>query len=206
MEETIPQKTALAASPLHPLLAERWSPRAFSAEKIEPETLYRIFEAARWSASSVNEQPWRFILGLKGEGAAYEKIFSALSERNQRWAHLAPVLAIGVAKKSFSHNGNPNRFHPYDTGQAVAYLTIQALAEGVFIHQIGGYSAALARDLFNIPAEFDPMAALAMGYLGDPALLPVDLQASHTTPRQRRPLAETVFGETWGETMSLFER
>jgi hypothetical protein len=115
------------------------------------------------------------------------------------------VLAIGVAKKTFSHNGNPNRFHAYDTGQAVAYLTMQAMAEGVFVHQIGGYSASQAREQFNIPEAFEPMAAIAMGYPGAPELLPEDLRPNPPALRHRRPLAETVFGEVWGETVSLFE-
>ena len=140
---------------IHTLLAERRSPRAFAADMIEPEKLQRIFEAARWAPSSSNEQPWRFIVGIKGNGPAYDKIFSTLSERNQNWAQSAPVLAIGVAKKEFSHNDKPNRFHQYDTGQAVAYLTMRAMAEGVFIHQMGSYSASQAREIFNIPDDFN---------------------------------------------------
>jgi nitroreductase len=190
---------------IHPLLVERRSPRAFAADMIEPEKLQRIFEAARWAPSSSNEQPWRFIVGIKGNGPTYDKIFSALSERNRNWAQSAPVLAIGVAKKTLSHNGNPNRFHQYDTGQAVAYLTMQAMAEGVFIHQMGSYSAAQARELFNIPDDFEPMAALVLGYLGDPTILPEDLRERETGPRRRRPLAETVFGDTWGQTLDLLE-
>jgi nitroreductase len=190
---------------VHSLLAERRSPRAFAAEMIEPEKLQRIFEAARWAPSSSNEQPWRFIVGIKGNGPAYDRIFSTLSERNQHWAQAAPVLAIGVAKKALSHNGNPNRFHQYDMGQAVAYLTMQAMAEGVFVHQMGSYSASQAHELFNIPEAFEPMAAMALGYAGDPSVLPEDLRARESGPRQRRPLAETVFGERWGQVSELFE-
>jgi nitroreductase len=190
---------------LHTLLAERRSPRAFAADLIEPKKLQRIFEAARWAPSSFNEQPWRFIVGIKGNGPTYDKIFSTLSERNQLWVQPAPVLTIGVAKKEFSHNGNPNRFHQYDTGQAVAYLTMQAMAEGVFIHQMGSYSANQAHEIFNIPDDFEPMAALVLGYLGDPNVLPEDLRERETGPRRRRPLAETVFGDTWGQTSELFE-
>src|SRR5688572_16751877 len=190
---------------IHTLLAERRSPRAFAADMIEPEKLQRIFEAARWAPSSSNEQPWRFIVGIKGNGLVYDKIFSTLSERNQNWAQPAPVLAIGVAKKEFSHNDKPNRFHQYDTGQAVAYLTMQAMVEGVFIHQMGSYSASQARELFNIPDDFEPMAAMVLGYLGDPSILPEDLRERETGPRRRRPLAETVFGDVWGQTSELFE-
>jgi nitroreductase len=182
---------------IHELLKKRWSPRAFGERSIDPEKLRRIFEAARWSASCFNEQPWRFIVGVKGEGAVYDRITATLAAGNQRWTGTAPVLVIICGKKTFSHNGKPNNWHVYDAGQAAAHLTFQAMSENVFVHQMAGFKADKVRELFDIPEDYAVITALAMGYLGDPGQLPEEMRKSESAPGSRRPLAETVFGEEW---------
>ena len=130
-------KSAKTKYGIHPLLKERWSPRAFKEDIIEKEKLQRIFEAAQWSPSAMNEQPWQFMVGEKGD-ATYPKILAGLVDANKRWAQKAPVLIVAVAKKNYVYNDKNNFHYLYDTGQAVAHLTFQACTEGLFVHQMGG--------------------------------------------------------------------
>lgn len=186
---------------LHPVISRRWSPRAFSAKPIATEDLRKIFSAATWSASSYNEQPWRFLVGRKGD-ATFQKIFDCLGEFNQAWAKSAAVLVLSAAKKTFSHNAAPNRFGLHDTGAATATLMLQATALGIHSHGMAGYDADKARAVFQIPDDYEMGAVIAMGYLGDASTLPDKLQKQETTPRQRKPLAEVVFSE-WEQPAEL---
>ena len=108
--------------PVHDLIQNRWSPRAFSDNPVSPETLRSLFEAARWAPSSSNEQPWAFIVGTKDDLETHSKILSTLVEFNQGWAKHAPVLAIAVSQMEFARNKTPNRNAFYDTGAAVAQI------------------------------------------------------------------------------------
>ena len=108
-----------------PAILNRWSPRSFSDRDVAPADLAKVFEAARWAASSYNEQPWRFLVGMRNS-LTYKKIFDSLMPANQAWAGSAPVLILGAAKTKFSHSGAPNRVALYDLGAAASYLTLQA--------------------------------------------------------------------------------
>ena len=187
------------------LVKKRWSPRAFSDKEIKPATLLKILEAARWSASSRNEQPWRFILGRKGKGESYDKILSSLDEGNRIWCRNAPLLILLIAKKTFTSRDIPNIYAVYDCGQAAAYLSIQAIKEKVYVHQMAGFNPEKARQLFLIPEDFVPQTAIAAGYLGDPSILPEDLRQSETKARTRRDLNTLVYDEEWGQPADIFE-
>jgi nitroreductase len=123
-----------------------------------------------------------------------------LTPGNQRWAPQAAVLALSLARTAFTRTGAPNRYAWHDTGLALANLIVEATARGLIAHPMAGFDAAAARSTFAIPEEFDPVAMIAIGYPGDPAALPEDLQARELAPRQRRPLEETVFASAWGQT------
>ena len=155
-------------------IKERWSPRAFLEDKIDKDSLLRIFESARWSASSYNEQPWRFIIGIKDEGDNYQHIIESLVPFNQQWASRAPVVLLACGKKTFSRNGKPNPHMSYDVGQAVATLTLQATAEGLHVHQMAGFSSEKARELFDIPADFEPIVVAAIGKIDENEILQKD--------------------------------
>ena len=153
---------------LHPLLLERYSTRAYLDKAVAPETLRTLFEAAQWAPSCFNEQPWRFAVASKAVDAeAFDRIASTLAEGNA-WALKAPVLGIAIANLSFSRNGNPNRWGGYDTGQAMAHLTVQAQALGLNVHQMGGFDAAKALEVLEVPAGHEAMAAFAIGYAVEP--------------------------------------
>ena len=178
---------------VHELIEKRWSPRAFDSREIEKEKLWRIFEAARRAPSSFNEQPWRFIIGEKQKGKTWEKIFSVLTESNQKWTVNAPVLGLIVGKSSFSKNDKPNKHKFYDPGQAAAFLTFQATAENLYVHQMAGFSPDSAVKIFHIPDGFEPVTAFALGYMGNPEILPEDIRKTEGKKIIRKELSEIIF-------------
>jgi nitroreductase len=179
----------------------RWSPRAFSHRPVAGEDLKKIFEAARWAASSYNEQPWRFLVGHRGD-PTYQKIFDSLVEFNQGWAKSAPVLILSAASKHFAHNKSPNQYAIHDTGAATAYLVLQATALGLHAHSMAGFDHDKARAAFGIPDSFHIGAVTALGHPGDADTLPEGLREQELAPRQRKPLAEIVFAE-WEKAAKL---
>jgi nitroreductase len=174
------------------LIHQRWSPRAYSDKEVTAEDLKKLFEAARWAASSSNEQPWRFLVGRRGD-ETYQKIFNALVEFNQAWAKSAPVLVLSVAKKTFSAKGTANRHNLHDTGAAMANLALQATAIGLHTHSMAGFDNEQMRASFAIPSDYEVGAVTAIGYFGDPDSLPEHLRKQEVSPRQRKPLEEFVF-------------
>lgn len=186
----------------HPIIepiAQRWSPRAFAERPVADETLLSLFEAARWAPSSRNEQPWRFIVGRQGRDDAWALLLECLDQGNRRWAQHAPVLILTAASLTHARSGRPNRWAWHDVGLATSNLLVQATALGLHAHPMAGYSAERARALLGIPEDFEPVTAIAVGYLGDPDALPDDLRATETRPRTRRPVYESIYAATWGE-------
>ena len=186
-------KHAPADLGLNELIAKRWSPRTYTDKPVSNEDLTKIFTAAAWAASSSNEQPWRFLIGHKGD-ETYSKIFDCLVEFNQSWAKSAPILILTIAKTTFSKDGDPN--NPYalhDIGAASANMCLQAIALGIHTHGMAGFDKHKVRTHFNLPAEYTEGAVWAMGYLGDPETLPEHLKKMELAPRTRKPLSELVF-------------
>jgi nitroreductase len=172
--------------PIHKLLRSRWSPRAFSDQLIEAEMLNSILEAARWAPSSFNEQPWCFIVATKQNPPEFDRLLSCLVEANQAWAKYASVLTISVTKLHFERNGKDNRHAFHDVGAAASNLALQATALGLFAHQMAGFDREKTRETFSIPEGYEPVAAIALGYLGDPQTLPEKLRNVELAPRNRR--------------------
>jgi nitroreductase len=195
-------KQAPAVDGVLPVVLARWSPRSFADRDVSPADLKKVFEAARWAASSYNEQPWRFLVGLRNT-STYNKIFSTLIGFNQGWAAAAPVLILGVASSKFSHNGSPNAYALYDLGAASAFLCLQAASLGLTTHSMAGYDHDAARQVLEIPDSFVLGAVIALGYQGEPsALAHQELIAQETSPRTRKPLSEFVLSE-WGVAADL---
>jgi nitroreductase len=186
---------------VHEPILRRWSPRAFSDRPISDSDMRKLFEAARWAASSFNEQPWRFIVGRKGD-PTYDKIFDSLVPLNQAWANNAPVLMLSVGKKTFTQNGNPNHYALHDTGAATANLALQATALGFHTHSMGGFDREKIRAAFEIPEDFEIGAVTAIGYLGNIDVLPDSLKTAETSARNRKPLSEFVLSE-WNKAARL---
>jgi nitroreductase len=199
------RKPAPTDHPVHELIRERWSPRAFSEEAVPAEVLRSLFEAARWAPSSNNEQPWAFLVATKDDAKFHEKMVSTLVEFNQTWAKQAPVLAIAISELAFARNGHPNRNAFYDTGAAVAHLTTEATAHGLLVHQMAGFDPHKAIELFSIPSGWEPIAAFVIGYPGDAQALPEPLRERENAPRTRKPLGEFVMSGSWGKPAAFLK-
>lgn len=183
--------TAHTSTPIHPVLAERWSPRAYdSAATLTATDLTAAFEAARWAPSAMNGQPWRFIVGFRGD-ATFDAIVNTLAGWNGAWAPNASALVVAVAQTS-SEEGQQNPFAIYDLGQAVASFTFQAHSEGLYVHQMAGTDTAALAEAFNLPAGFEAFHTFAVGKLADPSTLPDELAAREVAPRTRHELTEIV--------------
>ena len=197
------EKPADAQHPIHDLFKRRWSPRAFSDQPVEAETLRILFESARWAPSSNNEQPWRFIVANKDYETDWNRLFACLVEGNRKWAYRAPVLILSVASLNFEDDSTANRHAFYDTGMAVENLVLQATVLGLAAHQMAGFDVEKARADLKIPSGYDPVAMIAVGYPGDPAQLSDRLRAREAQPRARKPLTEFVYSATWGQPSPL---
>ncbi len=191
-------KLATPDAAVEPLLLRRWSPRAFSDQAVSDDDLRTLFTAATWAASSYNEQPWRFVVGRRGD-EIHGRIFSSLTEANRGWAKSAPVLFASFAKRTFTHNDQPNAVAAHDTGAAAANLAIQATALGLYVHGMAGYDAQALRAALEVPGDFDPVACWALGYRGVPAALPEHFAQMESSPRQRKGIDEVVFAR-WGQS------
>jgi nitroreductase len=200
------RKTAAPDHDILDVFAKRWSPRAYADRPVEPEKIRRMLEAARWTMSSYNEQPWRYVVASRDENPdAYERLLGCLAEGNQEWAQNAPVLMMSFYKTSFSQNDSENRCAPHDTGAASAALTFQATAMDLYVHQMAGIKKDVARETYDVPDEFEPMAGLAVGYLGDPEMLNETQQKSERAERSRKSLDTFVFGDEWDAPSGLVE-
>jgi nitroreductase len=194
------QKPAPSDFPVHPLIRDRWSPRAFTDKPIPPEALRSLFEAARWAPSSNNEQPWAYLVATKDDQANFDKVLGTLVEFNADWAKNASAIAIAVVKLAFAKNDAPNRNAQYDTGAATALLSVEATARGLAVHQMAGFDPEKARQAFGIPAGWEAISAMAIGYPGNPDSLPQRLKDRELAPRTRKPIREFVMTGSWGHT------
>ena len=187
-------KAAVTRYPVHPLIRERWSPRAFAGRQVDRETLGSLLEAARWTASCFNEQPWIFVVARKEDGPAFEQVLRCLTPGNQTWAQRAPVLLVSLARTTFASNGQPNRHALHDVGAATAQLTLQATALGLAAHPMAGIDRDCIRAEFALPDDVEPVAGIAVGWPGDPETLPERLREREQAPRERKSLDAMVLG------------
>ena len=179
---------------IHDIIKNRWSPVAFSDEPVNDDLLDSLFEAARWAPSSYNAQPWKFMVGRKGE-ETYALLFDLLKDMNKRWAHTAPVLVLSMAEMVPPGRSSENRFAFHDTGMAVGNLLAQATHVGLHVHQMGGYDVEGARSALQLPPNMEPAAMMAIGFKGDPSNLPDEVAAREERPRERKGLEEFVFSK-----------
>src|SRR6478609_6505783 len=158
------QKPAITQVPIDPILANRWSGRAYDASKpVSHEQIIALLEAARWAPSCFGDQPWRFVVWDKqADPKAWQKAFDCLAPANQAWVKDTPVLMLVCADTLFNHNQQPNRWGQYDTGAAAENICLQAASMGLMAHQMGGFNADKARETFAIPEQYIPMAMLCV--------------------------------------------
>ncbi len=186
--------------PVSEIIARRWSARAFSTRPVEFSKLLSILEAARWAPSSRNEQPWRYIVFTTDNPKMLKKAQSVLKEIND-YAKRAPILICAIAKKTYSENGNPNRLHFHDLGAANENMFLEAFNQGLIMHEMGGFDVQKAREVFNIPEDYEVGIMIAIGYQDTYHVLPDKLKEKAFTPRVRKPLSEIAFVEELGNGM-----
>jgi nitroreductase len=193
------QKPAITSVTIQETIAKRWSGRAYDATiPVSHEQIIALLEAARWAPSCFGDEPWRFIVWNKqADEKAWQQAFDCVVPNNQTWVKHAPVLILVCADTLFGHNQSPNRWAQYDTGAAAENLCLQATHLGLMAHQMGGFNADKAREKFNIPAQFTPMAMISVGYQGDANDLPDDLNARELAERKRKVLGELFFDGVW---------
>ena len=180
-------KTADTSAALHPLLAERWSPRGFDPSySIDDEQLTALLEAARWAPSANNSQPWRFVAGRRGD-EVFDQLAQLLLPGNQTWAPAASALILAAAR-TVNDTGRVLPWALYDTGQAIATLTVQASADGLFVHQMGGFDADAARLQFDLGDTLEPVVMVAVGRHDPEAPLGEPLATRERAPRTREAL------------------
>jgi nitroreductase len=172
-------------------LAARWSPRSFdNSATLTPADLTPAFEAARWAPSANNSQPWRFIVGFRGD-ETFNKILPTLAGWNSAWMPNASAIVVGVTQTAGA-DGTPNPYAIYDLGQAVAHFSVQAQTDGLYVHQVAGTDTAALKEAFNLPAGFEAFLTIAVGKLAPADELPEALAERENAPRVRHELAEIV--------------
>lgn len=195
------EKPAQAGHPIHDLFVRRWSSRAYDAKRPVPRgQLMSLLEAARWAPSCNGDEPWRYLIWDKGrDPGGWQKAFDCLTESNQKWVKNVPVLLLSCSGSNFGPTGKPNRWTQHDTGAASVSLALQAVALGLMVHQMGGFDVEKARAAFAIPADYTPMAMIAVGYQAAPDVLDEETKKKELNPRARKPLAERFFEGGWGK-------
>lgn len=188
---------------LLPAIAERWSPYAFSSNRVEAEELRAVMEAARWAASSDNAQPWAFVVAERHNADQFERLLQPLVPANREWVQYAPVVGYSVARMTFEQNGQPNRHAFHDTGMALASLMIQAAHLHLHVHPMAGFDVEKARLAMELPKGLEPVAAFALGYLGNAQDLPERLRPRDAVRRPRKPVETFVFEGVWKRPASF---
>jgi nitroreductase len=186
------------------IIQERWSPYAFSPAPVEEFKLKAMFEAAGYAPSANNEQPWMFVYATRDDKKMFGTYLEFLADSNKIWASNAYALVISMARTKFSYNNKPNRFAFHDTGMAVSNLLLQAIALDIYVHQMGGYSVEKVKSHFKLNDDIEPVAMMAVGYLGDGSSLSPELQSRDEKRRPRKTVNEFVFkndfsGEGFGK-------
>jgi nitroreductase len=183
--------------PVSSLIKKRRSKRAYLDKPVEQEKINSLFEAARWAPSSMNEQPWSYLYATKDQKELWNKLFDTLMEGNRIWVKDAPLLVLSLTRKNFERNDRENTTAKYDLGGANAFLTLQATEMGLNVHQMGGFNAHQVRLDLNIPDEYDIGVIMAIGYPGDPDLLPENLKQREVAPRFRKMQDAFVMNESF---------
>ncbi len=199
---TMITKTAKTDYPINDLIAKRWSARAFSTRLVEKSKLLSILEAARWAPSSRNEQPWRYIVFTNENPEKLKKAQSVLNDINE-YAKRAPILICAIARKTYTDNKNYNRLHFHDLGAANENMFLEAFNQGLIMHEMGGFDVQKAKEVFNIPEEFEIGIMIAIGYQDTQDILPESLVKKAFMPRQRKSLSEIAFLEELNNNLLL---
>jgi nitroreductase len=198
LENSIIDNHAVTDHPIHDLLRKRWSARAFSSRRVEKTKLFSILEAARWTPSSRNEQPWRYIIFTTDNPSRLLEAQSVLLESNS-FAKQAPILICAITKKTYTDSLELNRLYFHDLGAANENMFLECFNQGLIMHEMGGFNVKLAKEIFNIPDDYEVGIMIAVGYQGTNDSLPEKFKVKNTKPRERKHLSQIAFLEDLGQ-------
>ncbi|MDN6555699.1 MAG: nitroreductase family protein [Acidipropionibacterium acidipropionici] len=143
-------------SDIAPVLRGRWSPRSYDPTRtVSPEDVRLLLEAARWAPSAMNRQPWRFIVGIRGDQTR-SRLEPFVVGRSD-WALDAAALVVNICESDERGIGF------YDLGDAVAHMSIQAEEMGLHVRQFGSFDQQGLAAEFGIEAPFVPVTMAAIG-------------------------------------------
>lgn len=184
------EKTAITKTPVNELIKKRWSPRSFAEQEISNDSMETILEAGTWAASSMNEQPWKYVYAFKGS-EGFDKLASCLVPGNQSWAQNGAVLLMSLAKKKFDYKDRPNRHAMHDVGAANSTLMLQAADLDIYGHMMGGFDKDKTIAEFNIDTdEWEVACFIVLGYLDEPEKLDEPLRTREKATRSRKAVHE----------------
>ena len=179
--------------PILPVIAARWSPRAFDPSfDISPEQVTALLEAARWAATWGRRQPVRFIVGIRGD-ETFTKT-AELLKRGNSYAKAASALILVASDEG--EDENTATYAALDAGAAIAQLSIEAVSRSLIVHPMAGFDTEGARRVFELPDSVRPLAVVAVGRLGE--YTDAEIAARDGKPRQRKPLEDIAFARNWG--------
>lgn len=181
---------------ISPLFVNRWSPRAMTGEEVDKEVLLRLFEAARWAPSSMNNQPWRFLYAMRNT-EHWEKFYGLLVPGNQVWCRNASALIVSISKTTFDFNGKRARTHSYDTGAAWGSMALQGSLMGLVVHGMQGFDYDRAKTVLGVTDEYQVEAMAAVGRPGKKEDLPLPVQ-EREFPSSRKKVEEFAFEGGFG--------
>jgi nitroreductase len=187
---------------LNELIIKRKSIKQFNKQEIAIDEIVSLFDAARRAPSSVNEQPWRFILASRNNAKEFNSVLEILNEKNREWACNSSLLVIVLSKKMFSKYQKANRHYLYDTASAVANLTFQANSLDIYVHQMGGFDMAKVIENFSVPDDYEPAVVLAIGRSEVPDVSEYSVQQTVN----RKSLEEILFENKFGESNSILNK
>jgi nitroreductase len=184
---------------IHPLIAGRWSPRAYDDRPVDHAAVLALLEAARWAPSAYNMQPWRFVVFEKSvDKAAFDRAFATLVPFNQGWNANAQVL-FAVIADTLTSKGTENATASYDAGAAAMALLLQASSMGLAAHSMSGFDGNAFREAFGVSQRYKVLAMISVAHHGDAKGLPEGLAEREGAPRARLPLDQiATFGEWKG--------
>lgn len=187
--------------PVNELIRKRWSPRAFKTEPVADELLMQLFEAASWSFSAGNSQPWYYIYAHHADTEAFTKLLNCLAGGNQVWAKNASVLIVAVAQVK-TPEGKPVKWAYHDLGAANMCLMLEATANGLAGHPMAGFDFDKTVADFNLPDAYEPHVFIALGHQDAPNTLIEPFKTREITPRTRKKTSEFVFRNEWNYATS----
>jgi nitroreductase len=174
-------------------IKNRWSAFSFSEKPVEEEKLREMFEAASLAPSSMNEQPWIFIIASKNDPSRFNDFTGFLEESNSVWAKNAWALIVSLARTKFVYKDRPNKYAFHDTGLAVSNMLTQAMSLNICSHVMGGFYSERVKEYFRLPDGIEPVSVIAVGYPGDGSGLNEVLKKRNATRKPRKKISEFVF-------------